>query len=783
MHQAQIDSWIRKSRHVGTNAPQQGPKFSILRDFSETFQLGSQQSRIEPSAWQPEQERQQIGTYTSGQHILKPSLAASSSSISRDHHTGVENAAKTLESHDTKQLLSRQTVKATPMAPSNHYLSNAACKTKDIKVVHIHQNPPTVQKPGQGRAVAPASGNNARSEKSIATVSSLSLEQYISLQAALTGGSSECLVKRVSLVEEPFFKHGELKQILALNGLLCGSSMKRRELLDKAIGMRLMDPASLSKAAKEQPSALNPQPCLRMDMTAMGVSSLPAEDTEGAAAPGYTISCSQRVKDGHQQGAASASCQIQTADLEALGWMDPNKSTGDSSQRPVSNKFCFPRSRPLLNTGSFHHKATENLYVASVPKDQPTYDHPHSQSLTSATCCVDGLDDSTQPTAVHDKTFKVCSDEGALQPKAPCCLQGQSKSQASVLDLLTSGPAVCAEVEPHRTLKSLQMGPRHQTIMHPTIQRPRPPASLHLLQSAADIASEDPPSLEKQLETQHLQHSSDPSPSPNRYDESGLAELMQHVSHEAGSQLPSKASPVLLDVQQCSEHSQEHFADTSEHAVLAWLRTEVLRFQSEHEVMAVTPNPSDGQQEGGNSQSDCSLTAPVLVGRRVAFLLLEELRHVDVKGVEEVVPPGLHMGRVVQFEGSCCLPDSCEEACPNSCLHRFYFVRVMDVPVKSGKLELLLDLQPQHLQPSFESLLSVSPAQALSDDLGESLESVIRHRWLLLQPSTKHIGGCEEQAKEQCSLAGCQLGADVRGMKRKRAVKPAGSYRKMVQGS
>lgn len=86
----------------------------------------------------------------------------------------------------------------------------------------------------------------------MALVSNLSLEGYLQLRDALTagggtgeaagvGGSGCEAVRRVSPIEEPFFKLSDLRQLLALHGL-SAPKLARTELLQALVGCRLADP-------------------------------------------------------------------------------------------------------------------------------------------------------------------------------------------------------------------------------------------------------------------------------------------------------------------------------------------------------------------------------------------------------------------------------------------------------------------------------------------------------------------------------------------------------------
>ncbi|KXZ54059.1 hypothetical protein GPECTOR_5g167 [Gonium pectorale] len=97
-------------------------------------------------------------------------------------------------------------------------------------------------------------------------------------------------------------------------------------------------------------------------------------------------------------------------------------------------------------------------------------------------------------------------------------------------------------------------------------------------------------------------------------------------------------------------------------AALPWLAPQVISFSQAHAASS-EPLISRGQ----------------LLGRRVAFALVSAFRFMDPRAGEEVLQPGVYLGRVSEALGSGCQEDLCgpPEECRHAGEHQFFFVRVM----------------------------------------------------------------------------------------------------------
>eukprot|EP00955_Chlamydomonas_euryale_P047570 353716-Chlamydomonas_euryale.AAC.7 len=110
-----------------------------------------------------------------------------------------------------------------------------------------------------------------------------------------------------------------------------------------------------------------------------------------------------------------------------------------------------------------------------------------------------------------------------------------------------------------------------------------------------------------------------------------------------------------------------------------------------------------------------------LVGRRIAFVLSEDLQHADH---EKVIARGVHMARVTKEAGVAC-KDVCLSGCNGP--HAFFYVKLLEVAScrsKVSKLEVLVDLHEHSRLSSFEQL------SELCNDTRSNAE--LNNAWLLL---------------------------------------------------
>jgi hypothetical protein len=153
-----------------------------------------------------------------------------------------------------------------------------------------------------------------------ASVSSLSLEAYLTLLDALTGaGSPRGTVRAVSAIEEPFFRVGDLRQVLLLHGLApTGGKLVRGDALRSMVGARLLDPTAPPQAA----------------------------DTGGGAAAAARPQ--QQASAGAGGGSARVTAALQAADLVALGWAsDPPEALQAALQEaPALELSRLPPAAP-----------------------------------------------------------------------------------------------------------------------------------------------------------------------------------------------------------------------------------------------------------------------------------------------------------------------------------------------------------------------------------------------------------------------------------------------------
>ncbi len=182
----------------------------------------------------------------------------------------------------------------------------------------------------------------AATHSAAATVSGLSLESYMLLLHALTRGNPDRVVQKVSAIEESYYKTAEIKQLLAVHGVsvtgsrvVGGGSSLKRELLDRAVGLRLIDPTACASAAAGASTRATGQEQVA------GASDVPPQGPVGGVRP------------------------ITVADLMALGWMSADASVAES--RAGTDTFCFPRRRAAPSPSAAGALASPGTASAVVP--------------------------------------------------------------------------------------------------------------------------------------------------------------------------------------------------------------------------------------------------------------------------------------------------------------------------------------------------------------------------------------------------------------------------------
>jgi len=177
------------------------------------------------------------------------------------------------------------------------------------------------------------------SASSQAHVSKLSLEGYVQLVDALTGGTTGAAVRAVSAIEEHFFRIQDLRNVLLAHGLNIGKFV-RGDLLRAMVGQHLLDPTAAAGGG-------------------------------GTAVGGGNAAAAASPSEGQQRGAVDA-LPIQPADLIALGWAEGSAEEVQAAmqQAPVLSLPHLPGAR-MGAAGD--DEATRPLTAAeAAPANAPT---------------------------------------------------------------------------------------------------------------------------------------------------------------------------------------------------------------------------------------------------------------------------------------------------------------------------------------------------------------------------------------------------------------------------
>ena len=163
--------------------------------------------------------------------------------------------------------------------------------------------------PAQQTAFAGATADGAVSKKlktaGGVAACTLSLDRYLDLVQLLTGsaGGEAQPVKRLSKLEAGAVTLGDLKQLLAIHGVVGAGSKGKQELLDLLHGMRLMNPVCIMEDGDH-----------------------PAAHATGAAPP---------------HAASAVSPSLSEAMLATLGWVPPQGGALDAALAQQGHFSCY----------------------------------------------------------------------------------------------------------------------------------------------------------------------------------------------------------------------------------------------------------------------------------------------------------------------------------------------------------------------------------------------------------------------------------------------------------
>jgi hypothetical protein len=528
-----------------------------------------------------------------------------------------------------------------------------------------------------------------------AYVSSLSVEAYVALHAALTKGRGA--VQAVTPIEEAFYKLGDLRavgaaatlrkhtvitalvpvtqltslatpamtwplQLLQIHGC-SATKINRAELLRGLRGMALINPVALCAASSTD-----------IDVH-IGASACAA-----AAAGTGAINHAPHVV---------GLLPVTAADLVALGWFDEGSSVSQDSIQ------WLPLSERVSQGGASMGQpdaATGRYGVSSAPLDVPTDVEPCAGGVSAASNLV-----SAWPRMLLEQQQPLVPSSA---PAAATCLAAVSAQQELQQQVQQHN---MEQQDQEQQDQEQQQQQELQSVPPAIITKQSHLPALAALETASTSSQCMIPTWSQVPQQQPQQQPQQPPcmPSPR------ARALLQRAELLPPPQLPR-------------------------HVHSPWLLQQLRRFAASGALPCKSHHPAEGSALCGTSGAQGAL-----LGRSVGFVLLDTMRVDGSRSGGRSLPAGVYAGRAVRYLGSACQPELCEVDCAGG--HAHYRARVLPPPpparglpaamgddeaaaadaaaaiahaaVSGRPVVLILDLHPRLQCATFTQLLSLSAPQ------------------------------------------------------------------------
>ncbi|CAL8468078.1 g7617 [Coccomyxa elongata] len=535
-------------------------------------------------------------------------------------------------------------------------------------------------------------------------LSTLSLEAYMDMHAALTKGSLP-KVQKVSAVERAMYKMNDLKQVLLMHGLSAGSKNKQ-DLLDVMEGLTLATPA------------------LHTDSNILGNEQATTHD--------------QHVH-----------LEVNAADLALLGWMKPQKAS--------TVEAALGRPKQLL--GLCNQPLAEGM---TGPTCQSQEGVPMLHGMLAGQA-AEAPGKHALPTVVFDLSAACAPDARAQTVCSGACPSTNKQTDERHEQLpLTPGQQGCTHfaASPDTDMDRHQMttcpSQAAAAVQHITGGAPASQVSQHVCEAAQHqvlvrtMRRDDESTLSSAAATDTSQLISiPPLPANARLPEEAPGSTGTAQTPRTTNTIPNAARAEACDPSQrrvadnqvddraeATQRSHEHLQPAAEHAAN---RNDSAPIAVE-EIGAAASNTGHCPTwvaEEVLQLAQISLAAPLpevskpgcLIGRSIGFVLLEDF---DAGG--DTVMRGIKTGRVLEHISD----DHIEEVCNKTCTqqHSYHYVRLnrgglikqpgVGTKKRCLKVDFKLDLHPSLHQKSLAGLLLLN-STALQD------------AWMLLEPVVPRV--------------------------------------------